>query len=189
MQALARYFELDAEEADRLSECVGRYCESDVARRVTEAHVVMHEAPLATAVGGGRFVIAGSIDLYARSGDTALIVDYKSGTSGAHHELQDRYRLQADCYAFAALCDGCRDVEVTFVRPEVTRDGRMETVVFTFRSPDAERISSDLVCRYREIEESGFDPSPGQVCVNCDVPPGLCEHRTPRRSKAARSRS
>ena len=177
MEALARYFELDAEEAARLAEAIASYCESDIARRAAGADIVMREAPLSVAIGRGLFVMAGSIDLYARSGDSALIVDYKSGTSGAHQELFDRYRLQADCYAFAALRDGCAHVEVVFVRPEVICDGQVEQVGFSFDAQDAGSIEVELVRRYRAIEESEFAPAPGAACAGCDVPRGLCEHR------------
>ncbi len=177
IQALARYFELDPEEADRLRESTARYCESDVARRATEADIVMREAPLSVAVGGGLFVMAGSIDLYARNEDTVLIVDYKSGTSGVHEELVERYRLQAECYAFAALGEGCARVEVVFVRPESIRDGQVEQIGFSFDATDAGSIEEGLVSRYRQIEESDFAPAPGAACAGCDVPRGLCEHR------------
>ena len=176
-QALARFFELDSEDAGRLAEAATRYCESDVAKRTLEAQIVMREAPISVAVGQGLFVLAGSIDLYARSGDAALIVDYKSGASGQPDELPERYRLQADCYALAALRDGCQSVDVVFVRPEVMREGQVEQVGFAFSAIDATRIEDELVGRYREIEESEFPPVSGAACTNCDVPHGMCEHR------------
>lgn len=180
MAAIARYFELEASEVDRLVEAASRWRDSDVARRVRAADIVLHEAPLSISVNDGAFVIAGSIDLYARSGTDGLIVDYKSGTSGVEDELPGRYQLQADCYALAALLDGCERVEVVFARPEVIRDGAMERVTFTFSAPDAERIDAALASTYREMESSAFEPMKGKACVNCEVPPGLCEHRSAR---------
>jgi hypothetical protein len=177
MGALARYFDLSEEDSDRLAEASARYCASDVAKRAFSAETIKHEVPLSVAIGEGLFVLGGSIDLYARSGDAALIVDYKSGKSGTGEELPDRYRLQADCYAFAALRDGCNSVDVVFVRPEVTRDGQIEQVGFDYEAGDARTIESELVRRYRDIEKSRFDPAPGATCATCDIPHGLCEHR------------
>ena len=110
----------------------------------------------------------------------ALIVDYKSGTSGGDEDLSERYRLQAECYALAVLRDGCERVEVVFVRPEVSPEGRVEEVGFQFDSADADAIEARLEGKYRDIRDSEYDPSPGPVCANCDVPAGMCEYRSPR---------
>ena len=181
LDTIARYFELSAEESKRLRDATAAYCASAVAKRASAADLVIREAPISVSIQG-RFLIAGSIDLYARTGAEALIVDYKSGTSGEPHELAERYRLQAQCYAFAALTDGCETVDVVFVRPEVVPDGEMETVEFSFVKSDAEVIERDLAARYERIESSEFEPVAGDHCGRCDVPLGLCEHRhRPRR--------
>jgi hypothetical protein len=189
MRSLANYFELDADQACRLADATRRYCASDIAKRTAEAEAVMQEAPFSISLGGGSFVLGGSIDLLARSGASALIVDYKSGASGDPETLSDRYRLQAECYALAALKDGCEEVEVVFVRPEVTTDGQVEQVGFRFGIDDAQRIEAKLVDQYRDIQASEYRPTPGAACVNCDVPMGMCEHRAPYQAtrKAGRS--
>ncbi len=175
MDALVRYFELDPAEAKRLVQATRQYCSSDIASRAAKSEVVIHEAPFTVAIGDGLFVLGGSIDLYARSGDSALIVDYKSGASGAPEELSARYRLQAECYALAVLRAGCEHVEVVFVRPEVSSDGQVEHVSFPFGQTDAGRIEAGLVEKYREIVDSDFEPRPGDACANCSVPDGMCE--------------
>jgi RecB family exonuclease len=127
---------------------------------------------------GGRFLLAGAIDLYAREGDVAHVVDYKSGREGTEAELERRYRLQAECYALAVLRDECRTVTVEFVRPEVDAPGdAMQSIAFSFRADDAERIEQALVRRYDEIARSDFEPSSSRECAHCDVPKGLCEQR------------
>jgi len=181
IDAIARFFELDGDESRRMADAAARYAGSEVARRAASADVTFHEAPLSLSIEGDRFFVAGSIDLYARCGDSGLIVDYKSGIAGAPENLPERYRLQAECYALAALRAGCRAVEVVFVRPEVVRDGQMESVTYQYASTDAEGIESRLADRYHEIEaavSSGdFPPHPGTACAVCDVPSRLCEFR------------
>ena len=174
---IARFNELGATDAVRLAQVVARYCESALAKRVAEGNTVRRESPFSMQIGG-RFLLTGSIDLYARTGDTALVVDYKSGETGEVGELADRYRLQAECYALAALRDGCSAVSVEFVRPEVARtEGDVQTVAFEFSAADADRIETELVHRYAEIESSAFGPNPSKGCFTCDVPSGLCPQR------------
>ncbi len=180
LESVSRYFELSVEESGRLSESVAHYCDSEIATRVAGAQFVQHEAPFFVPVDDGLFILGGSIDLYARTDDNALIVDYKSGTSGESHELADRYRLQAECYAFAAMRDGCALAEVVFVRPEVLSAGRIEQVSFRFPAAEAEAIEARLLSRYRDIQKSRFAATPGAGCTTCDVPKGMCEFRSPR---------
>jgi hypothetical protein len=54
----------------------------------------------------------------------------------------------------------------------------VEQIGYVFGTDDVESIEADLVSRYGKIEESQFEPAPGSACANCDVPLGLCEHRT-----------
>jgi ATP-dependent exoDNAse (exonuclease V) beta subunit len=183
MRSLMEYFELDADQAVRLADATRRYCASDIAKRAYEAETVMHEAPFSISLGGELFVLGGSVDLLARSGASALIVDYKSGVSGDPETLSDRYRLQAECYALAALKDGCTEVEVAFVRPEVTSDGQVEQVSFRFGVDEAQRIEAKLVDQYRDIQASDYRPTPGDACANCCVPTGMCEHRAPSQTR------
>lgn len=175
MVAIAQYFGLDEEHGARLVDVSRRYVESDVAKRAAEADVVLREASFSVAVDGGRFHINGSIDLYARDGDSALIIDYKSGASGDSEGLTARYQLQAACYALAALRDGRNRVEVVFVRPEVVRNGTIESVSYRFDTTDATSIETDLARRYSEIEDSAFPATPGVVCAGCDVPVRMCD--------------
>jgi RecB family exonuclease len=173
--AIARFFELDREETERLRVAVKRYAESDVASTVSRAETMSRETPFVLPIGG-LFKLTGSIDLYARSGESATIVDYKSGRTGEGADLAARYRLQSDCYALAALRDGRTAVHVEFVRPEVSDDaGRMQRVSFDYLAEDGVRIEGELTRRYGEMEASAFDPRPsGEECAFCDVPQALC---------------
>ena len=153
------------------------YCASETTRRVIAEQTVRRESPFSMQVGG-RFLLTGSIDLYARTGNRALVVDYKSGQTGDAKQLERRYELQAECYALAVLGDGCESVEVEFVRPEVEMSGGvMQCARFAFSASDSERIETGLLRRYADIESSPFDPAPSDECSHCDVPVALCPVR------------
>ncbi len=176
--AIVRQYELSDAMATRLGSAAARYTGSAVAARVVLAESVARETSFALPVAGGSTLLAGAIDLYARSGTSALIVDYKSGVSGDSPELLDRYRLQAECYALVALLDGCDTVEVVFVRPEVAdAAGEPEQVVFTFDSRDAERLRGEIDGRCEQVVASEYEPLAGRderVCRGCPAPVGLC---------------
>ena len=55
-----------------------------------------------------RFLLTGSIDLYSRTDDSALVVDYKSGRQGEIDDLEEHYRFRPNAMGLAVLRDGCR---------------------------------------------------------------------------------
>jgi hypothetical protein len=177
VSAIGRFFELQADGVQRLGEAVARYCGSDVAARVASRPSVRRESPFSMRIGES-FLLTGAIDLYARDGDDALVVDYKSGVTGDGAELEERYHLQARCYALAVLRDGCSSATIEFVRPEVeAADGTMQRTTFTFAAAEASGIEQDLLRRYAEIEASAFEPTASHDCLHCDIPAGLCPHQ------------
>jgi hypothetical protein len=184
MRAIALYHDLDAVETRRLAGAARDYLRSEVASRVATAQSLRHESPFVLRVGGSTSLLVGSIDAYARSGDSALIVDYKSGVSGEPAELRERYRLQAECYALAALDDGCETVSVEFVRPEVITDqAEIQRITFPYSAADGKTIEARLTGLFAEIEESDFAPKPAwNQCSRCDVPAPMCAERRRRRS-------
>jgi len=57
-------------------------------------------------------------------------------------ELQQRYRLQACCYAYAVLTlELARHVELVFVRPEVD----MQEISYAFNSTDLESLAVEIL--------------------------------------------
>ena len=177
--AIGRFYELADADIGRLTLAVTRYCASSIAKRAVAGETVRRESPFAMDIGE-RFLLTGSIDLYSRTADTALVVDYKSGDTGAATDLRARYQLQAECYALAVLRDGCSDMTVEFVRPEVApgEERDVQHVAFEFSAGDRETIESDLLRRYSEIEASAFEPLPSRECYHCKVPSKLCPERT-----------
>ena len=178
VSAIARFFELGEQGTSRLQLAVARYSASDTARRAVAGEIVRRESPFAMRIAE-RFLLTGSIDLYSRTANEALVVDYKSGEKGEPGELEHRYRLQAECYALAVLCDGCTGVTVEFVRPEVDVPGHtdIQRVTFRFSAGQQREIEMELLRRYEEIEALHFEPSPSRECRHCDVAAGMCPHR------------
>ncbi len=181
--ALARQYELDGPQRERLRVAAERFVQSDTAKRALSHERVAREMPFALPITGGECLLTGTIDLYARSGDSALIIDYKSGTSGTPDELPARYKLQAQCYALAALVDGCDSAEVVFVRPEVIdSDGAPQEVRFVFGAADAEPLRAEIDARYGQIAGSDFGApraADESTCRDCPAPIGLCSNASP----------
>ena len=106
-------------------------------------------------LASGACILSGSIDLYAHSESEALVVDYKSGTSATVDDLEARYRLQAECYALAALVDGRETVEVVFVRPEVIGpDGGIQEIRYRFGREDEPSLREAIESLYDRIVTS-----------------------------------
>lgn len=193
IEATADVFGVPRERTDDLRRALDAWCASALARRAAEAERVGYEAPFTLAIQGEgipAFDLDGSIDLYARAGDRALIVDYKSGgdpsradDSAVTEELIARYRLQASCYALAAIRDGSASVEVVFVRPEVTTTtGEVQMVTFAFDESDAGRLEDELVETYRRMVAQEWEPREAYTpdeCLDCPVAGTICSIGAP----------
>ena len=183
ISAIGAYHRLDAVAVTRLGELVEAYAASPLAAEVRGMASVRTEAPFAVRLesGAGAFLLDGSLDVYAVDGQRALIVDYKSGTSGSAEELIERYRLQAECYALAALRDGRTDVRVVFVRPQVRADdGSLQQIGYEFGPDDEGRIVARIegvhvlmaAGQYPHLER--WDD---QLCSDCPTAFVLCPVR------------
>lgn len=176
VRRLARLNGLDEDATARLIRVLAAYHASDIAEleRSWEPDL-KHEAPFAIRIGSPDegFVLDGSIDAYAKRGSEALVIDYKTGTTGDTAELEERYRLQARCYALAALRDGARSVHVVFVRPEVTEpDGRLQRVEYRVSVDDAGGIEADLLAVHAAMVAGCYEPRERRdefACAGCPV--------------------
>ena len=129
LDALARTWNCDLDQRERLDAALARWCGSAVRREALEWAEVRAEVPffsLGADERAERFgaYAEGSIDLLctdpARPG-AALVIDYKTGGCPAETpgQLQRKHALQAEVYADALHKAGCERVSLRFVRVEI----------------------------------------------------------------------
>ena len=173
---------LDETEVRRLERTVSGFLSSPLGERTRRADRVDREQPLRVRVGAS--VLVGHVDLIAWEGSSALVVDYKTGEP-VSEEDSDRisaYRLQASCYALAALKAGADRVEAVFAFVE--HDER--TVEFEF-GPDAILPIEAAIERRLDAMSAGEYPHLATfdvaVCQRCPALGGLCPIDDPRRKR------
>lgn len=184
---------LDAVSGQRVRVAVDRYRASDVAARVAACPSARREVAFALSLADGdeTFVLDGAIDVYARDGERALIVDFKTGAhAGTAAELEEKHRLQAECYALAAFRDGAKKVEAVFVMPECEDEsGVMRRAHFEFDADRDERHISETIAavhrrmRSGDYPEADADHDPG--CAECSVAAGECSRKAALTNGAA----
>lgn len=185
VEAIARSFELEPARFAEVRQAVEAFARSRVAGRLADIGTTLREWPFTIQVGhsASPFVLVGTMDAYARRGDEALIVDYKTGTSGRGDELVERYALQASIYAYAALREGCGSVEIVFARlQDLDERGMPREIAYAFTAADAERIEADLIARYGEAIGGAYPSLAAEdahLCGDCPIAGGLCD--VPRR--------
>jgi ATP-dependent helicase/nuclease subunit A len=166
LRALARAHGLGDGGAARLQAAVDAFSASSAGSLIGPGSA---EVPFAVRVGGG--IVAGSMDLVVRDGETATVVDYKTGSSAGADEA--RYTPQAEIYALALLVAGCTRVTVRFVRVEA---GCEETVL-TFGVADRGRIATRVEDAFARMARGAFDrltSFDAGVCPDCPVSGSLC---------------
>ena len=165
----------------RVEAAVRRFLESELAAEALSASRVMHEAPMALPIGGATLV--GALDLYARDGSRALVVDFKTGAGTLDETAaRDRYRLQSECYALAALQDGATSVRVVFSEIERNRE-----IAFAYSPEDRVVLEEDLGGTIGRIAEARFEPLEEYAEGLCDSCPGfggVCSVRRPEHGSA-----
>ena len=132
--------------------------------------------------------VVGKMDAFSSRGRAALVVDYKTGVhADAEPTPAPSYRLQAECYALAAMCSGAEKVEVVFTDVETGDES-----VFGFGRSDRAGIESrigDMLTRMAQecLEDRGeFEAS---ACATCPSLAGMCAvRRTGARSAAGAGR-
>ncbi len=183
LAAIARSYGLDGSATAHLREVANNYAASSVAGRLCAHQSIRREVPFAVPVDGdGRLLLVGSMDAYGRTDDTALVIDYKTGVTGDPAELRDRYVSQARSYALAALSDGCTQIEVVFVRPEVLDTvGCPQEIAFRFDESAAAEIKvwiggvADAIERQEFTALRSWDDAKCSRCpaarIACDLSP------------------
>ena len=174
-------YALDEASVERLERTAACFLTSELGRRVSRAARVDREQPLRVSVG--RSVLVGNVDLIAWEGETALVVDYKTGEPpSADSDRIPAYHLQASCYALAALRAGAARVEVVFAFVE--HEGR--TLEFEFAPDDRESIEAQVVRRLDATAAGHYphlDAFDVAICQRCPALGGLCPIDDPRKRR------
>ncbi|MDH4140624.1 MAG: PD-(D/E)XK nuclease family protein, partial [Coriobacteriia bacterium] len=177
--SIAARYGLDLEGRQRLEDAVRAFAESSVARGISAHELLSRETPFAVPLGTGDIVLKGFMDVYARTGDRALVVDYKTGTAGEPDGLAKRYLLQAQCYAYASLAAGTTGVEVVFVRPEVVlEDGEPQVIAYAYGAEHAVGIERELLAVAGEMATGTFpsrDAWDRETCAACPIAGIACD--------------
>lgn len=141
MLAAARRYGLDEEQRVRLANAVAAWVSSERYAMVQEYE--RRHAEYAFCVDVEGVPLEGYIDLICFDDEGgALVIDYKTGTSGQGEDLHERYALQAQCYAYALLSSGaCEHVDMAFVRPEAG----MQEVAFSFDAGDVPALAQHIL--------------------------------------------
>lgn len=149
----SRQYALDGDDGKRLKAALYRWIVSARATELCSFQTVYTEYPFLVDVNGG-IPLEGLIDVLCidKTRRQALIIDYKTGTSaaGERAELEERYRFQAICYAYAVFAgftgEEIEQVELAFVRPEVESAAGLEEVCYEFeRARDFDRLAGHVV--------------------------------------------
>ena len=167
-------FRLPDDERERLEHAVNDFTGSDIAQRLFSGEPLRREEPLRVRLGATALV--GSIDAIAWDGQSAYVVDYKTGRGPdkADSPRLDAYKLQARCYALAAFESGAHHVEVAFCFVE--HGARTITHQFE-RERDHATIRNDISDRITRVSEQNSTHLPRyeeNVCGGCPALGGLC---------------
>jgi ATP-dependent exoDNAse (exonuclease V) beta subunit len=141
------------------------------------------EYPFAIQVQSG--VVRGSMDLVARAGKKAIVLDYKTGATW--DATGARYAAQAEIYALALLEAGASSVHMRFVHVEAG----CEEAEYRFTVADRDRVRARIERAFASMRSGAFaplrayDPS---LCADCPVSGGLCRVVHPHASTRTRTR-
>lgn len=148
---------------------------SRIGQRIAACTNVVRERPFAVPLGAT--VLDGFIDVIGWEGETALIVDYKTGDPERQRDAEE-YRAQAECYAVAAFALGARRVEVCFF--ELKGGGR--EIPFVYEYADSATLSASIAAEIEEVRCGAYRPlerySP-YACPECPALGSLCPVSSP----------
>jgi ATP-dependent exoDNAse (exonuclease V) beta subunit len=174
LAALVRgwYSDVTDGELARIEELVHAYCGSELAARLAQLSGARPERPFTFEHDG--VLLHGRLDVLARDGPRALVVDYKSNELlGADPAaiVEGEYRVQRLVYALACLRDGAEEVEVAYQFLE-----RPDAVVSaTFTTDDVPQLESELSGAIARIRAGDFRPTPSEfACSGCPALDVVC---------------
>ena len=151
---------------------VRAYCESSLARRVAGLDGVRVERPFAFVLDG--VLLNGRLDVLARSGSRALVLDYKTNLLDGREPVaivEAEYRLQQIVYALACFRGGADEVEVVYQFLEQPN----ELVEATFRREQLPELEAELSAAIARIQAGQFPPRPSEfACAGCPALDVVC---------------
>ncbi|HEX4110497.1 MAG TPA: 3'-5' exonuclease, partial [Solirubrobacteraceae bacterium] len=176
--AAAHGLRVGAAERAELAQEVGALAGSELAARLAGCARTRREHPFSFSPGPGRPLIVGVIDVLGYELDGGcLVIDYKTDRIDPGEELPalvgERYALQQEIYALAALRAGARRVQVAhwyLRRPH-------EPVLVAFEPGQLEALAGALGERIDALGRSRFAVAerPGKaLCSGCPARDGLC---------------
>jgi ATP-dependent helicase/nuclease subunit A len=169
---LAAYPLATAEERERVASLVAAYCESGLALRVARFASVHQERHFTFEHDG--VLLHGFLDVYARDGARAFVLDYKTNALGEQTPeeiVEHSYRLQRLVYALACLRAGAEEVEVVYQFLEQADEPVSATFVRA-QLPELEAELSEAIAR---IRAGDFRPSPSELaCPGCPALDVVC---------------
>jgi ATP-dependent exoDNAse (exonuclease V) beta subunit len=160
------------DDLERIATLVAAHCTSRLAQRVASLPGAGVERAFAFEHDG--VLLHGRLDVLWRSGEQALVVDYKSNALEDAEPItivETEYRLQRLVYALACLRDGAREVEVAYEfleRPD-------EVVSATFTADDVPALEAELSAAIGRIRVGDFRPTPSEfACAGCPALDLVC---------------
>ncbi len=138
MEVQAEKLKLTESQRARLEQALRAWFASPIARELASYEQVDAEVPFMVTFmdpeGRTRY-LEGEMDALGVRGDTAFLVDYKTGGYAGEtpEELHEKHLLQARCYAYALQQAGYASVKAVFVRVEqLDAHGAPQTVAYSF---------------------------------------------------------
>jgi ATP-dependent helicase/nuclease subunit A len=151
---------------------VRAYCESELARRVAGFERAYQERHFTFEHDG--VLLHGYLDVYARDGERAFVLDYKTNALGEETPeeiVEHSYRLQRLVYALACLRAGASEVEVVYhflERPDAP-------VATTFGRDQVPLLEAELSTAIATIRAGEFRPTPSDyACAGCPALDVVC---------------
>lgn len=151
LEALAATYGLSSGQRTRLADACSRWFASETYAEVLAWPLRRAEAPFCVPVGDR--LMEGEIDLLCTDGAQlegarALVIDYKTGGCDDEEpeQLREKHLLQAQCYAYALLKQGCEEVELRFVRVErEDQRGLLQSVRYRFGADEREELERAIL--------------------------------------------
>jgi hypothetical protein len=155
---------------------VRRFLDTELSRRLAAAADIRREEPFGFVLEPAGIVVSGFLDVLAREGPRALIVDYKSDRlAGADPAgvVAREYEIQRLVYSLAALKAGAEEVEVVHAFLELPD----RPVSAAYAAADADALERRLAGLADGVLRSEFTVSGSPhraLCHGCPGEGGLC---------------